>query len=129
MNPRYQPAAWPKVFLFIALALAAVAALPHGHAAFAQSPATAQAPPNAPAPSSLAELKELNERVKSLVAKVRPAVVQVAGGSGVVVSADGLVMSVAHVGVHAGRQVVFVFPDGRRAGASPSAMTRWAMRD
>ena len=35
----------------------------------------------------------MNEHVKALVAKVRPAVVQVSGGSGVVISADGLVMS------------------------------------
>ncbi len=66
-------------------------------------------------PASLAELKTVNERVKALVAKVRPAVVQVSGGSGVVVSADGLVMTVAHVGGRAGRRVTFMFPDGRRA--------------
>jgi S1-C subfamily serine protease len=68
-----------------------------------------------PSPTSLAELKAVNERVKALAAKVRPAVVQVSGGSGVVVSADGLVMSVAHVGSRAGRRVTFTFPDGRRA--------------
>jgi serine protease Do len=68
-----------------------------------------------PGPASLADLKDLNERVKTLVNKVRPAVVQVSGGSGVVVGADGLVMCVAHVGVRAGRPVTFTFPDGRRA--------------
>jgi serine protease Do len=68
-----------------------------------------------PSPASLAELKDLNERVKTLVAKVRSAVVQVSGGSGVVISADGLVMTVAHVGGHAGRNVMFIFPDGSRA--------------
>ena len=49
----------------------------------------------------------------SMVARVRPAMVQV--GTGVVVSADGLVMCVAHLGVRAGQAVTFVFPDGRRA--------------
>jgi serine protease Do len=81
----------------------------------AQPPAARQAAADVPTPTSLAELKDLNNRVKALVAKVRPAIVQVAGGSGVVVSADGLVMSVAHVGDHAGRPVIFVFADGRRA--------------
>ena len=48
-------------------------------------------------------------------AKGRPAVVQVSGGSGVVIDADGLLTCAAHVGGHAGRPVMFVFPDGRRA--------------
>jgi serine protease Do len=80
-------------------------------------PLSAQPQPAAdvPAPASLAELKDLNEKVKTLVAKVRPAVVQVSGGSGVVVSADGLVMCVAHVGNRAGRKVTFTFPNGRSA--------------
>jgi serine protease Do len=79
-------------------------------------PLAAQQPAaDVPSPASLAELKVVNERVKALVAKVRPAVVQVSGGSGVVISADGVVMSVAHVGGRAGRIVTFTFPDGRRA--------------
>jgi len=99
-----------------ALVLVGLAALPGGNAIQAQPPAAPQASADVPSPTSLAELKELNERVKMLVAKVRPAVVQVSGGgSGVVVSADGLVMCVAHVGVGAGRPVRFLFPDGRRA--------------
>ncbi len=99
----------------LALALAGLLALPGSQSLHAQSPAVQPGAADVPAPATLAELKDLNERVKALVAKVRPAVVQVSGGSGVVVSADGLVMSVAHVGGHAGRQVTFVFPDGRRA--------------
>ena len=79
------------------------------------APAQQAAVADVPSPASLAELKAVNERVKALVAKVRPAVVQVSGGSGVVVSADGLVMSVAHVGGRAGRQVRFTFADGRSA--------------
>jgi serine protease Do len=79
----------------------------------AQAPSAQQAIVSVASPTSLAELKDLNARVKALVEKVRPAVIQVGGGSGVVVSADGLVMSVAHVGDHAGRRLKFVFPDGR----------------
>jgi serine protease Do len=99
-------AAWATVGLTVLLI---------GHVLRAQAPAVQQSVADVPSPASLAELKGLNEHVKGLVAKVRPAVVQVSGGSGVVISSDGLVMSVAHVGGRAGRIVTFVFPDGRRA--------------
>jgi serine protease Do len=91
---------------------------PGGQLLYAQpaQPLTAQQyAADVPGPASLSEMKELSEKVKTLVAKVRPAVVQVSGGSGVVVSAEGLVMCVAHVGSRAGRPVTFTFPDGRRA--------------
>jgi serine protease Do len=101
--------------LIFAIALAGLMALAGSHALQAQPPAARPAAADVPSPTSLADLKDLNNRVKALVAKVRPAIVQVSGGSGVVVSADGLVMSVAHVGDHAGRPVVFIFSDGRRA--------------
>jgi serine protease Do len=110
-----QPPKRPILLPILALALAGLAALPGSHALFAQPPAAQQAAADMPSPTSLGELKDLNDRVKALVAKVRPAVVQVSGGSGVVIGADGLVMCVAHVGGHAGRPVMFVFPDGRRA--------------
>jgi serine protease Do len=98
-----------------ALFIFAVAALFAGTIAAGRPAAAQQASAEVRSPASLAELKAVNEKVKTLVAKVRPAVVQVSGGSGVVVSADGLVMTVAHVGGRAGRRVTFVFPDGRRA--------------
>jgi len=98
-----------------ALALAGLTALPGIRVVHSQTPAAQQAAADVSSPTSLAELKDLNNRVKALVAQVRAAVVQVSGGSGVVISADGLVMSVAHVGDHANRPVIFVFPDGRRA--------------
>lgn len=46
--------------------------------------------------------------------RVRPAVVEVSGGSGVIVSPEGLVMSCAHVGERAGRQVTMTLADGRK---------------
>lgn len=101
------------LLIFSVALTGSIAVLPGSHALYAQSPAVEA--PDVPSPTSLAELKNLNDRVKALVAAVRPAVVQVAGGSGVVISGDGLVMSVAHVGNHAGRPVTFIFPDGRRA--------------
>jgi serine protease Do len=115
MNSMSHPTERPVRLPIFALALIGLMPLPGGRTLHAQPPAAQQAAADVPSPASLAELKELNDRVKTLVAKVRPAVVQVSGGSGVVVSADGLVMCVAHVGVRAGRNVTFVFPDGRRA--------------
>ena len=115
------PTKRPFLLAIVALALIGLTALAGSRALGAQpsanpqSPAAQQAAAAVPNPTSLAELKDLNERVKTMLAKVRPAVVQVGGGSAVVVSADGLVMCVAHVGSRAGRPVTFVFPDGRRA--------------
>lgn len=79
-------------------------------------PATAPASQPALGPvKTPADLKSLEERVRAVVERVRPALVQVSGGSGVIVSPDGLVMSVAHVGGRANRPLTFTFPDGRRA--------------
>ena len=103
-----------RLLLIFVVALLGLMPLGGGGVLHAQPP-SAKAASDVSSPASLAELKDLNERVKSLVAKVRPAVVEVSGGSGVVISADGLVMSVAHVGRRAGRPVTFVFPDGRHA--------------
>jgi serine protease Do len=71
------------------------------------------------APRSVEQLKTMETHVQELVTRVSPAVVAVrvgqAAGSGVVVSADGLVLSAAHVGGEPGRDVRFTFPDGRTA--------------
>ena len=64
-------------------------------------------------PKGVADLKALEIRIQKVVAKVTPCVVAVAGGSGVVVSSDGYVLTVAHVGERAGRSVDVVFADGR----------------
>jgi serine protease Do len=72
-----------------------------------------------PAPTSLADLRAMQERVAALVSQVSPAVVAVeigrSSGSGVVISADGLVLTAGHVGDSAGRKVLFTFPDGTTA--------------
>jgi S1-C subfamily serine protease len=91
-------------------------------AAIAAEPASVAAAPQARAemaaqPKGVADLKAMESRVRQVVAKVTPSVVAVAGGSGVVVSSDGYVLSVAHVGERAGRTVEVVFADGRRAKA------------
>jgi len=69
------------------------------------------------APTSLADLRAIEDRVTALVARVSPAVVAVelgnASGSGVVISADGLVLTAGHVAERAGRRLSLKFPDGK----------------
>jgi serine protease Do len=66
------------------------------------------------APASIAELKAMERKIRATLDKVTPSVVAVSGGSGVVVSEDGIVLTVAHVGGRAGREVTITFPDGRK---------------
>jgi serine protease Do len=71
------------------------------------------------APETLADLKAMEAHLKQVVARVTPMVVAVrvdrTTGSGVVISEDGYVLSVAHVGNEPNRNVQFTFPDGRTA--------------
>ncbi len=80
-------------------------------------PATSASASNPNPPKGIADLKALEKTVQKIVALVAPSVVYVSGGSGVVVSSDGYVLTVAHVGRRAGRNLVVVFPDGRHARA------------
>src|SRR5512146_1725723 len=68
-------------------------------------------------PTSLADLHSMQAHVEALVEKVSPAVVAVeidgGTGSGVVVSEDGLVLTAGHVCGAPGREVRFIFPDGK----------------
>jgi serine protease Do len=70
-------------------------------------------------PVSIADLKAMEQHVKALVPRVSPAVVAVevgsGSGSGVVISADGLVLSAGHICGRPGRDVRFRFADGRTA--------------
>jgi serine protease Do len=61
----------------------------------------------------------MERHVKALVARVSPAVVAVeigtGSGSGVVISADGLVLTAGHVCGEPDRDALFTFPDGKHA--------------
>ena len=80
---------YPTAQLRMFHTFSALAGLLAGGIVVARPAAAQQTSTEVRSPSSLAELKTVNEQVKALVAKVRPAVVQVAGGSGVVVAPTG----------------------------------------
>jgi serine protease Do len=96
---------------FVAVLLVVALGAPVGAQPQDNSPST-----NPRAVSEIADLpalKELERKALDVIPKVMPAVVAVSGGSGVVVSQEGLVLTVAHVGRRAGRRVLMTFPDGR----------------
>jgi serine protease Do len=71
------------------------------------------------APASMADLQAIQKQVEALIPAISPAVVAVevgsGSGSGVVVSADGLVLTAGHVSERPNRSVRFEFPDGTTA--------------
>lgn len=91
---------------------------PQPHAAEAQTDTRLAQALSRPVPQSLDELRMIERRVRELAERVLPATVSVqagsASGSGVVVSKDGYVLTAGHVGVSPGRQVLVIFPDGKR---------------
>lgn len=101
----------PRVAARFVLIIGLLLAFTAGKAVWAQSEAVRA---GVRAPESIADLKTLEERIRTTVSKVASSVVGVSGGSGVVVSDDGYVLTVAHVGERAGRSVTVTFPDGRR---------------
>jgi serine protease Do len=99
--------------LCLPLVMAILAATPGEGAA---PPPAQPAPP--PMPKNLADLHALEAKIQKTLQKILPATVGVGnGGSGVVVSKDGLIVSVAHVTQKAGREIIITFPDGKRAKA------------
>ncbi len=70
-------------------------------------------------PKTIGDLRSIEHHVSGLVTSVSKAVVTLqvgaSTGSGVVISPDGLVLTVAHVCRSPGREVTFIFPDGRKA--------------
>ena len=120
-----------SLLLCVLLAASVAIAATAGAAAPTTRPAR-PAGPRAPKPSpalqkildgkalgSVAEIKEMQAHVRALCAYVTRATVGVRingiGGSGVVVTANGYVLTCAHITRQANMQVTIMFPDGRRA--------------
>ena len=112
-----RPASWPLAALLIV-------ATSHAEDLPAKRPAPAVRQQLATAftkaiPGSIADLKLIEQHVKTLVTRVSPAVVSVevgyASGSGVIISTDGLVLTAGHVCGKPNRNVIFTFPDGKTA--------------
>ena len=74
---------------------------------------------NGQSPQSLSDLRAMESHVQELSKRVIPATVGVrvgaAQGSGVVIDSEGHVLTAAHVCGKPNRDVVFLFPDGKRA--------------
>ena len=73
------------------------------------------------APRNVADLKAMEQRFRQVAEAVMPATVGVGArggsGSGVIISADGYVLTVGHITREAGRDLTILLPDGRRAKA------------
>jgi len=124
--PRGRPSRWLPAFAL--LAAAGMAGAPTSTQTFTRPAMPLPARVNVQelpavfskqAPTSLADLRDIQNHVAALVSRVSPAVVEVevgnATGSGVVISEDGLVLTAGHVGEWAGRSVKFTFPNGTTA--------------
>ena len=83
---------------------------------------------NGQAPQGVAELRAMEEHVQELSRKVIPATVGVrvgpAQGSGVVIDDEGHVLTAAHVCGAPDRDVVFLFPNGKRAKGKTLGVNR-----
>ena len=79
-------------------------------------------------PTSIEQLKEMQQHVSSLYKRVEPAVVNIRSGmgqgSGVVVTSDGYILTAAHVIAVPNRSAIITFPDGRKARAQTLGMFR-----
>lgn len=80
------------------------------------------------APRGVEELRAMQDHVKELTNKVLPCTVGVqigqAWGSGVIVSADGYVLTAAHVAGQPNRDAMFVLSDGRIARGKTLGLNR-----
>ena len=67
-------------------------------------------------PTSVEDLLDIQARIQEIIPQVRSSVVCIeaedGAGSGIVVSADGLILSAAHVIGESGRTMKIIFPDG-----------------
>ena len=80
------------------------------------------------APTSIDQLKTMQDHVANLYGRVESAVVNIQSGrgqgSGVVVTSDGYVLTAAHVISIPNRSAIITFPDGTRARAQTLGLMR-----
>ena len=78
-------------------------------------------------PSGLGEMVQIQQRVQAVLERCRRATVGIdAGGSGVIVSRDGLILTAAHVSMVSGRPVAVTLSDGRQVEATSLGLNRFA---
>lgn len=114
-------------WMMVALAgVAASAAAPEDTSALAergdQTLDTLPAVFSKPAPRGVDDLRAIESHVRTLIENLNACTVGVqigpAQGSGVIVTADGYVLTAAHVSGRPGRRAEIVMPDGRRVEAT-----------
>ena len=69
-------------------------------------------------PTNLAQLLEVQTKIKQLLPRLLPTVVSIEGGSGIIVSPQGHILSVSHVSKRAHRAVIVKMADGRTIPAT-----------
>jgi serine protease Do len=80
------------------------------------------------APESVGELRAMEQLVREITARVSPATVGVqigpAQGSGVIISADGYVLTAGHVSGRPNRDAIFILADGRQVKGTTLGINR-----
>ncbi len=118
MSSRYPPSRWKLGALLLALCLASRLA-PVSFADTAPKSAKVSLPEvfDKAVPESIEDLKAIQQQVKTVLARVLSCTVNIriggGQGSGVLVSADGLILTAGHVSGEPGRAAVITLPNGR----------------
>ena len=116
------------LYLPLGLCLLLGLAVAHAHADDKSESIDLTAIFNGTAPKNVAELRAMEDHVQELSKKVIPATVGVrvgpAQGSGVVIDDEGHVLTAAHVCGAPDRDVIFLFPDGKRAKGKTLGVNR-----
>jgi len=79
-------------------------------------------------PTSISQLRAMEEHIAALVERIMPATVNIqvgpAQGSGVVISRDGYILTAAHVIGGPNRPATITFPDGKKVAATTLGINR-----